>query len=149
MNFNLTDIIQANQLIKVLFENSLNPTYLIDSVRKIRYANRAFSDFVDKQPDEFILHDFCQTIGCIYHSKNKGSTHPQCKICRLDELLSDSVEKEISVVREFYISNKPQLKYLQYNSFPIQINNETLLLVIIRDLSGEALSMVPSGEMKS
>lgn len=149
MNFKLTNLIDANRLTEILFENISNPAYLIDRQRKIRFANKAFSSFLDKHSDQIIFQDLCKTIGCIYSSYNKENAYPQCKICQLDELLSEPGEKEISLMREFIIGNKPELKYLQHNSFPVNFQNETLLLVIIRDLTEEALSMVSSGEISS
>lgn len=147
MNFKLTNISDANHLTEILFENISNPAYLIDRHRKIRFANKAFSSFLDKNADQIIFQDLCKTIGCRYHSYNGEKAHPQCKICQLDELLSEPGEKEISMVREFIIGNKPELKYLQHNSFPVHFQNETLLLVIIRDLTGETLSKITSGEI--
>lgn len=147
MNFNLTNINEANHITEILFENISNPAYLIDRHRKIRYANKAFSNFLNKHADQIIFQDLCKTIGCIYHSYNKENVHPQCKICQLDELLTEPGEKEISMVREFIIGNKSELKYLQYNSFPVHFQNETLLLVIIRDLTEETLFKIASGEI--
>lgn len=147
MTFDLKDIREANQIIEVLIETNPNPIYLIDHDKKIRYANKAFSNFIDKHPDQIILHNFCQTIGCIYYSNKNEPVRTQCKICRLDELILKPVEKEISLVREFIFANKPELKYLQYNFYPVPFQDELLFMVIIHDLTGDAMAKIPLSEV--
>jgi hypothetical protein len=86
-------------------------------------------------------------VSCTYCSQTDHAESPHCKICPLDDLVSPNGSKKAAVVRQFKLGDGLCLKYLQLNSFEVQIQNKLLSLAIISDLTDEIQLQIDSGEI--
>ncbi|MBV5314227.1 MAG: hypothetical protein JZU47_13075 [Prolixibacteraceae bacterium] len=147
MKIELSDLREANQLIDILFSENSQPVYLIDESKKIRYSNPAFSVFLKKHPDEIQNRNFCETMDCAYYTTNDEPENPYCKTCRLDELIPPNGDKNIAVVRQFKLGSEICIKYVHFNTFEVQVQNEKLSMVLISDLTDSIQLKIESGEI--
>lgn len=147
MKIEFSDSSEAYNLIGILFSKHVQPVYLLDESKTIRYSNPAFSSFLKKHPEEIENRGFCETVGCTYCSQTDHAESPHCKICPLDDLVSPNGSKKAAVVRQFKLGDGLCLKYLQLNSFEVQIQNKLLSLAIISDLTDEIQLQIDSGEI--
>ena len=144
---NLSVLKESVNFLNLLFDNVTSAVYLVNQEARVVAFNDAFEALFQKSDDK-ILGELCgNVIGCMYaveENKDCGTTR-NCSQCSLrNSILKAATEKiptyKDLLVRDFYINNLKITKYFQFTTKDLEFQNETLILVILDDITALKMS---------
>lgn len=138
-NKNITENIKLTDF---LLENLTTAVFLVDKEMKVKKINNAYKALFEKEEYE-VLNELCgNTLGCSFAvNENKlcGTTEA-CKECSIRNCVmkgfkeTEEVE-DTYVTREFYINNKPKMKYFRIKTKYVKYNSEDMAIIAIDDIT--------------
>lgn len=142
MSLNLSSLTESNIFLNILFNNLTSAIFLIDKNGKIHSVNYSFQSFFGKTEEE-VNGQLCgNAIGCSFtvdENKLCGTT-TKCLECELRKNVFESFTQKSNIlqkilIKEFYIANKKNTKYLQYSIRYIFFNNTEFVILIFDDIT--------------
>jgi len=128
--------------LNLLFDNVTSAVYLVDKSVTVRNFNDSFRTLFQKSDDK-LLGQLCgNALGCSFaveESKDCGST-TNCDKCTLRNSILKAVTQNVPtykeiLIKDFYIKGEKITKYFQFSTKELVYNSETMIMVIIDDIS--------------
>jgi len=113
-----------------------------DAARHVRYANRAFADFIGRPAAELTHETACGVIGCLGALDDPGGCGfgPRCEICpmrrAMEGAISDGqVRRDVEYAFGVLRNGTPQEMVFQASVAPIPLAGEAGLLLCFEDVT--------------
>ncbi|MBN2813323.1 MAG: hypothetical protein JXQ80_04555 [Bacteroidales bacterium] len=142
---------KSSEFLNLILNNINSCVLLLDKDLRLRAYNDALKTIFSNRKDENLLYVRCgEAIGCAYHVEEKkdcGSTS-KCKDCELriaalTSYMKDRVIYKDHIVRPFFThDNRKVDKDLQFSTRLFHFNREKYVIMIIEDISRDAMHRV-------
>ncbi|MBN1650098.1 MAG: hypothetical protein JW857_02150 [Bacteroidales bacterium] len=138
INFKTKDIVQILSLFSQEVEEMF---FVVDKKMKVHYYNKAFSEYFKLNSEEILNAYFGTALACnnIVKDGRSCTKTTYCQFCEINLNLNRILNKKIpradfDLVREFNILNEPLIKHLQFKILPLQIQENSYALCVLKDL---------------
>jgi len=142
MAFQLADLKESNEFLNALIDNINSAVFIVDKQIRIQQFNRALRMLFGKSR-ETLIGELCgNAMGCAFAVRENNlcgrTTH--CGQCELRRSVVKAMTEKVptykgKLVREFFIRNKPTLKYFEYSTKYILFEGQEMILVIVDDIT--------------
>ena len=142
MTLRLSDLKESNEFLNSLIENINSAVFIVDKGFKIQEFNRTLHNLFGKSA-EGMMEELCgNAMGCTFSVQENhpcGATS-HCSQCMLRNSVVKAFTQKVpshkqKLVREFYISRVPILKYFEFTTKYILFNAQEMTLIIVDDVT--------------
>ncbi len=142
MPLEISELKESNDFLNTLLDQITSAVFVADKKMRIHNVNKASQTLFLKREGQILEQLWGNAIGCAFavlEAKECGTT-TQCGQCLLRRSLFKSFTERTptyreTLKREFYIDDKPVLKYLQYSTKYIQYQGDEMVMIIVDDIT--------------
>ncbi|MGM0647506.1 MAG: ATP-binding protein [Bacteroidota bacterium] len=131
----------SRDFLSALLENITSAIFIVDGEMRIRAINDSFRALFHK-PEDRIIGELCgNALGCVFVEDGADcGTTANCCNCSLRKTLQDTLNRQIpanrkKLIREFFMREERLLKYFMYSTRIIHFDGQTMVLVILDDIT--------------
>lgn len=142
MSLEISELKESNDFLNTLLDHITSAVFIADRHMRIHSVNNASRTLFYKHEDQLIGSLYGNAVGCAFavlEGRACGSTS-HCDQCSLRNSLFRAFTDKIPtymerIKREFYIDEKPVLKYLQFSTKYIKYQGEEMVLIVVDDIT--------------
>jgi phosphoserine phosphatase RsbU/P len=138
----INELKESNDFLNTLLDQITSAVFIADKHMRVHSVNNALETLFYKDKEQLIGNLYGNAVGCAFavlEGKVCGTTS-HCDECLLRSSLFRAFTEKVPTVRErikreFFIGNKPVLKYLQFSTKYIQYHGKEMVLIIVDDIT--------------
>ncbi len=142
MPLEINELKESNDFLTTLLDHITSAVFIADKHMRVHSVNNALETLFYKDKEQLIGNLYGNAVGCAFavlEGKVCGSTS-HCDECLLRSSLFRAFTEKIPtfreiIKREFFIENKPVLKYLQFSTKYIKYHGKEMVLIIVDDIT--------------
>jgi sigma-B regulation protein RsbU (phosphoserine phosphatase) len=142
MPLEISELKESNDFLNTLLDHITSAVFIADKNMRIHSVNNALQTLFYAKEDRILGQLLGNAVGCgfaVLEGAVCGTTS-HCDQCLLRHSLFRSFTEKVptyneKIKREFYIDNKPILKYLQFSTRYIKYHGEEMVMIIVDDIT--------------
>lgn len=147
MKILMQELQDSKKFLEIILDSITSAVFIVDKSMKIYEINDSFKTLFHKKDDQ-ILGKLCgNALSCEYAVRENAlcGTTKNCMDCCLRKAIEETFRRKKTIyrrkiIREFFIKNKFQKKYLQFTTKLIKYKNSEMVMIILDDITDSELS---------